>query len=236
MSRRTVAVTSRILRLAFRWCGWSPHAMIEGLTGVTADARFQEHRIDLLEAQPKPTVPVPTPIVVAVIRERRREDLEPLCAVLAEVAWPPGATSDADRVEWLRRLPAERSWVFDAAPVSVAPTRNVRAHLQIAPVAPGEPSWVGSTGPTGEEVLVLTGLVVRPGAGEDGIRRFLLREAIRHYRDRGRTAVLDLTDCPGLSPELAARYGFTPVELADPGRRLMVHGPASKVATEAPDA
>ena len=172
--------------------------------------------------------------MVAVIRERRREDLEPLCAVLAEVAWPPGATSDAGRLEWLQRLPAERSWVFDAAPVSVAPTRNVRAHLQIVPAAPSETAWVAATGLADDEVLVLTGLVVRPGAGEDGIRRFLLREAIRHCRDRGRTPVLALDDCPGLSRELAARYGFTPLQPTGPGRGPMIHRPATLAAKEAP--
>ena len=172
--------------------------------------------------------------MVAVIRERRREDLEPLCAVLAEIAWPPGATSDDDRLEWLARLPAEQSWVFDAAPVSVAPTRNVCAHLQIVPAAPSETAWVAATGPADDEVLVLTGLVVRPGAGEDGIRRFLLREAIRHCRDRGRTPALDLADCPGLSRELAARYGFTPLDPADPGRGPMLHRPVSQVGEEGP--
>ncbi|WP_162802033.1 hypothetical protein [Ornithinimicrobium murale] len=157
------------------------------------------------------------------IRERRPEDYAPLCHVLAELGWPPGVRTDADRLVWLQELRAERAWVFDAAPVTVAPTGNVIGHLQI--VAPGEAQaqLVAATGLAANHLLVLTRLLVRPGgAGEEGIRRFLLRESIRFCRSRGRTAIVDLANSPGLTGSLCGRYGFTALALSATGDAAMI--------------
>lgn len=159
--------------------------------------------------------------MVDVIRERREEDLEPLSRVLAELAWPPGATRERDRLEWLDHPLAQCSWVFDAAPVTVTPTQNVVGHVQIFAPTPAERPLVVAAPEA--DVLVIGRLFVRPMAHADGIRRFLLTEAIRFVRDRGGVPVLDRAANPALPQRLCERRGFRAVASDDPAVQPMVH-------------
>ncbi|WP_154402074.1 hypothetical protein [Ornithinimicrobium cavernae] len=157
------------------------------------------------------------------IRDRRDLDLDPLCRVLATLGQPPGCRSDRDRRAWLEEHDAEVSWVFDQAPVSVAPTGNVVAHLQILAPPTAENRLVEAVGLPSEDVLVIGKLFVGAVGHEDGIRRFLLREAVRVIRDRGAVPVLDLSANPGLSQSLCEKRGFVRVASAEPGTLPMVH-------------
>lgn len=157
------------------------------------------------------------------IRARLDRDLAPLVAALEELSWPPGASSGEQRRAWLLQPAARRSWVFDSAPVTVTPTGNVVGHVQIA--APGESgeSLVASTGAVRADLLVIGRLFVRPLPHAEGIRRFLLTEAVRSVRAEGRIAVLDVAANPGLSENLCQRRGFRHVPSAGSGSTLMVH-------------
>lgn len=65
------------------------------------------------------------------IRERREQDLEPLCSILKNMNYPAALSSGVEFKNWLTERDAQLSWVFDMAPVSVAPTKNVAGHVQI---------------------------------------------------------------------------------------------------------
>lgn len=113
------------------------------------------------------------------IRERREEDIDLLCAVLDALKPPASTFAGADFNEWLKEHDAEKSWVFDAAPVTVAPTKNVIGHVQI--YKPAEESatlnladYIGE--PAGD-LLVIGKLFVQPGTHEYGIARYLLKES-----------------------------------------------------------
>ncbi|WP_256840507.1 hypothetical protein [Ornithinimicrobium faecis] len=157
------------------------------------------------------------------IRDRLEQDLAPLCSALEALAWPPGAGDEAARRAWLLEVSADQSWVFDAAPVSVAPTRNVQGHVQI--FAPGEPdaSLVSATGMDADALLVIGRLLVRPGPHAEGIRRFLLTEALRRVGVVGKTAILDLASNPGLTESLCHKRGLRLLPTTVPGLSPMIH-------------
>jgi hypothetical protein len=66
------------------------------------------------------------------IRDRRAEDLDRLCDVLGELNDHVAVLAGRRPRDWLQEVDAERSWVFDQAPVHVAPTRNVVGHTASA--------------------------------------------------------------------------------------------------------
>ncbi|WP_435769869.1 GNAT family N-acetyltransferase [Nocardioides sp. SYSU DS0651] len=129
------------------------------------------------------------------IRDRIEQDLDPLCAILEALQWPPAAVSGPDARAWLHEPDAERSWVFDMAPVHVTPTRNVVGHVQIRRSAGAE-----------DQELVIGRLFVRPDTHVTGIGRFLLRESLRYVRDRGMEPVVALAECRFERP-FFERYG-----------------------------
>mgnify|MGYP003349558543 CR=1 FL=1 len=77
------------------------------------------------------------------IRERIEQDLDRLVDVLSSVRAVQDVLGDRSAYDWLTEVDADVSWVFDQAPVSVAPTRNVVGHVQVyAP--PVGAAWVSS--------------------------------------------------------------------------------------------
>jgi GNAT superfamily N-acetyltransferase len=162
-----------------------------------------------------------------VIRDRRDADLEPLCAILKALGQPAGDLSDVVLPEWLLEHHAAVSWVYDMAPVHVAPTRNVVGHVQVT--AP--PEALGRlvterTGRASDELLAVTKLFVRPDKHQHGFARHLLKEAVAHVRRQGKAPVLDLQANPFLTKEFCVRYGFEPIagwERSEAGVRPMIH-------------
>ena len=160
------------------------------------------------------------------IRERRAEDLDRLCAVLEALQYPaslvaslvacPVACPVAARDElrrWLEVPEAERSWVFDQAPVTVAPTGNVAGHVQVRHVRVDRPlrDLLAAHGASADRALVIGRLFVRPDPHAEGVGRFLLREAVRYVREQGRVPVLG-ADRHGLfSDRFCERVGFEPL-------------------------
>lgn len=126
-------------------------------------------------------------------------------------------------MEWLVGEEAELSWVFDQAPVTVAPTKNVIGHLQV--YRPTSPPLVqaldGTPGLTASGTLVIGRLFVRPNTHADGIARFLLREGLRHIDGQPKRAVLELPRDAYLPWELCARLGFEEFPSHDPDIVLM---------------
>lgn len=157
------------------------------------------------------------------IRDRLDQDLAPLVRVLDELQWPSATCSAGDRRAWLVQPSAQIAWVFDAAPVSVTPTRNVQGHVQIGTPGESEELFLAPTGVPAGELLVIGRLFVRPGPYAEGIRRFLLTEAVRNVRTSGRAAVLDVAANPGLSENLCHRRGFRRLPTGGPGPALMIH-------------
>lgn len=165
------------------------------------------------------------------IRDRLERDLAPLCSVLAELSWPSSASDDSTRRAWLLQVEAEQSWVFDAAPVTVTPTRNVQGQVQV--FAPGEceQPLVAASGMDPEDLLVVGRLFVRPGRHSEGIRRFLLTEAVRRVDALGRSAVLDVAANPGLTQILCRKRGFEHLTATVVGLRPMIHRERTEVST-----
>ena len=155
------------------------------------------------------------------IRERRAEDIEVLCEVLRGAEELRRTAGDDPRA-WLEEHEAEVSWVFDMAPVSVAPTRNVVGHVQVhrLPDEPWVADLVAATGRPAADHRAIGRLFVRADTYERGIGRFFLREAVARVRGEGRLPVL-VGPRPGwLTTRLCRDLGFEEVP-ADDG-----HGPA----------
>jgi GNAT superfamily N-acetyltransferase len=150
-----------------------------------------------------------------VIRERLDQDLDRLCAVLAALEPLPASLRGVDPRRWLTEHDAEVSWVFDQAPVRVAPTGNVVGHVQVYRPGPG----LGVQ--AAEELLVIGKLVVAPTAHADGIGRFLLRESVRHVRARGARPVVDLRET-GFPASFFARAGLSALPAAEPDGVLLI--------------
>jgi GNAT superfamily N-acetyltransferase len=146
-----------------------------------------------------------------VIRDRRDEDLGPLCAILATSCHlPPGIDPRA----WLEEHDAERSWVFDMAPVRVAPTKNVVGHVQIYRPPAGSSLLRCTDRPAGE-VLAIGKLFVKPDTFEHGIGRHLLKESVKHVQRQGKLPVLDLQENRAFPKKFFERYGFREVPSGD---------------------
>lgn len=144
------------------------------------------------------------------IRERRAEDLDRLCEVVAAAGL--GVPDAASARRWLLEVDAERSWVFDQAPVSVAPTRNVVGHVQhYRPASPVARELSAATGTPADDLVAVGRLVVGRVAHAHGIARYLMRESVSSIRARGSTPVLDLRACDHHGEDLAARLGFQAV-------------------------
>lgn len=114
----------------------------------------------------------------------------------------------------LQDVHAERSWVFDQAPVTVVPTRNVVGHVQI--YRPPDAGWirdvVAYTGRPVDELLVIGRLFVKPSRHGNGIARYLLTESVTYVETRGALAVLDPADLAFVEAPLYTKLGFTQIE------------------------
>ncbi|WP_408899440.1 hypothetical protein ACJ5H2_10150 [Nocardioides sp. R1-1] len=147
------------------------------------------------------------------IRERREQDLDRLAAVLLEV---PGATAmlagRAPRA-WLTEDDdaAEASWVFDQAPVPVAPTKNVVGHVQVRR-PPADAPWLNEVairaGVDAGRLLVIGRLFVRPMKHDRNIARYLLKQAASLVAARGSAAVFESHGLGVVPPELPRRLGL----------------------------
>ncbi|GGF33804.1 hypothetical protein GCM10011519_04090 [Marmoricola endophyticus] len=142
------------------------------------------------------------------IRERLERDVPLLVQVLE-------AIDETRTVDWLVG-PAERSWVFDQAPVTVAPTRNVIGHVQVCRADRLEAASGVVPSRTGEDRCLVVGrLFVRPGAAAGNIARFLLRESVRFVHAQGCAAILEPWSREALPGGAAARSGFSEVTTGD---------------------
>ncbi len=154
------------------------------------------------------------------IRDRRDQDLVHLCEVIGELDDEVGSFARLEPQQWLQEMDAEVSWVFDQAPVSAAPTRNVVGHVQI--YEPPDVAWArglaGQTGGQAQHLLVIGKLFVKPSKHAYNIARFLLRESVQ-YADRQRAAaVLDPGSRARIPSSLPAKLGFTKVPTGKGGQ------------------
>ncbi|SFD99121.1 hypothetical protein SAMN04487819_106138 [Actinopolyspora alba] len=151
------------------------------------------------------------------IRDRRNEDLDRLCDLLSELDDQAHVLGTRPPRDWLQEVDAERSWVFDQAPVSAAPTRNVVGHVQI--YLPPEARWVhdvaARTGRRVGELLVIGRVFVKPAKHAYGIARYLLKESVKHVETRGSLPVLDPADLALIPPSLCAKLGFRELHTED---------------------
>jgi GNAT superfamily N-acetyltransferase len=159
------------------------------------------------------------------IRARREEDLDRLCAVLETLTHPAGFPPRTDFGEWLTEHDAEQSWVFDMAPVRVAPTRNVVGHVQVyRPTKEAVATYlVEHTRKPAGDLLAIGKLFVRPDTHESGIGRYLLKTCVDYIRGQGRLAVLDVQQNWFPFEGFFERHGFAPIPSDDPGAAPMVY-------------
>ncbi len=144
------------------------------------------------------------------IRERRPEDLEPLCTVLAALGLPTPDSTGGERAAWLTERDAELSWVFDMAPVTVAPTQNVVGHVQVyRPVPAAARRLAEQTGRPPAELLAIGRLFVRPSTHQYGFARHLLKQAAAQIRARGALPVVDQHENAFPADGFCERYGFS---------------------------
>lgn len=159
------------------------------------------------------------------IRDRRPEDLDRLCAVLTSSELSPTVMAGRDVRAWLLTDTCEQSWVYDMAPAHVVPTTNVVGHVQI--YRPTETSSTPTLSqcarqPVGE-LLAIGRLFVRPQPHDYGIARHLLNEARTYIQRQGKTAVLDLHANGYLTKGFCEKYGFTDLPSEVPGVAPMVY-------------
>ncbi len=159
------------------------------------------------------------------IREKRPEDLDRLCTIVAALELPEIVMPGRDPRAWLEMDAAEQSWVYDMAPVHVAPTKNVVGHVQIY-----RPTGASSTPGLAEyarrpasELLGIGRLIVKPQAHDYGIARHLLKESRTYIQRQGKTAVLDLRANGYLTKEFCEKYGFAELPSADPAVAPMIY-------------
>lgn len=159
------------------------------------------------------------------IRERREEDIERLCAILEAMRHPSSLPSGKGVETWLREYDAELSWVFDMAPVRVAPTKNVVGHVQIYRPTEGASTTrcVEYTKRPADNLLAIGKLFVKPDTHEYGIGRYLLKECVEYIRGRGKLPVLDLYENEFPAEGFCEKFGFEEIPSADPGITLMIY-------------
>src|SRR5215208_1307072 len=145
-----------------------------------------------------------------VIRERREEDLDRLCAILMTVKYPSNVLSEKDLKEWLKEHDAEQYWVFDMAPMTVAPTKNVVGHVEMYSVTRDSSTryWVKHAKKPASDLLAIGKLFVKPSTHEYGIGRYLLKESINYIQGQGKLPVLDLRENLFHSKEFYEKFGF----------------------------
>jgi ribosomal protein S18 acetylase RimI-like enzyme len=166
------------------------------------------------------------------IRPRRTADLDPLCDILRTMDYPSGSFSGDGLKAWLTEDEAEQSWVFDMAPVTVAPTKNVVGHVQMYSLTENSssPHLPECAGEPASRLVAIGKLFVRPSTYEYGIGRFLLRESVRYIQGQGKVPVLDLHGNGPLTQELSERLGFHAIRSGRPDVAPMVHAAASTEA------
>lgn len=140
-----------------------------------------------------------------------------LCEIISEL---DDTVESLEPLHWLQETDAEVSWVFDQAPVSAAPTRNVVGHVQI--YEPPDVAWVrdlaAQLGGQAQPLLVIGRLFVKPSKHDDNIARFLLRESVRYVDQQGAVAVLDPGSRALVPSSLPAKLGFTEVPTCKGGQ------------------
>ncbi|WGY04667.1 hypothetical protein QI633_13035 [Nocardioides sp. QY071] len=146
------------------------------------------------------------------IRERIEQDLDRLVAVLDSLDAGPGVLAGRSAYDWLTEVDADVSWVFDQAPVSVAPTRNVVGHVQVFVPPVGAP-WVdavaSAAGVEADRLLVIGRFFVKDMRFDQGIGRYLLTECVKRIAARGSVAVLDPDGLALVPRVLWCRLGFS---------------------------
>lgn len=159
------------------------------------------------------------------IRDRRPEDMDRLCAIVAMMGFPADSLAESDPRTWVEGDSAEHSWVYDMAPVHVVPTKNVVGHVQIyrPDGASSTPELARSAARPVSELLAIGRLVVTPQKHDGGIARHLLKEARIHIERQGKTAVLDLRVNGYLTEDFCRKYGFTRLASDDPGASPMIY-------------
>lgn len=164
------------------------------------------------------------------IRERLEQDIDRLVEVMSAMDYPSAGLSRAESTRWLTGTEALASWVFDMAPVSVAPTRKVIAHAQLRQAGPeiAAAEVDQHSGHRLEDLVIIDKLFVQRGTFEEGITRFLLRESVRFAHHRGGTTLIDLAANPFLSREFCGTCGFVPIESTDPAILPMLHRPTRR--------
>lgn len=151
------------------------------------------------------------------IRDRSIEDLDRLCDILRELDDHAAVLAGRNPRDWLQEVVAERSWVFDQAPVHVVPTRNVVGHVQVYP--PPDAVWirdtVAQTGRRADDFRVIGRLYVKPVKHNYGIARYLLRESVQYIETRERVPVLEPADLALVPSSLCSTLGFTQLRTDD---------------------
>lgn len=120
-------------------------------------------------------------------------------------------------MDWLQAVVAERSWVFDQAPVQVSPTRNVIGHVQVYPPPDATEirDIVAQTGRRADDLLVIGRLYVKPVKHSYGIARYLLKESVKYIKTRERVPVFEPADLALVPPSLCSTLGFTQLRTDD---------------------
>lgn len=151
------------------------------------------------------------------IRERRTEDLAPLLGILDQLADRAPVPAEQGRRAWLESEDVECSWVFDQAPVTAVPTKNVVGHVQVRRIS--DERWARGLAarlrcdPT--ELMVIGRLFVKPSRHEYGIARYLLKESAKHLQARGSIPVLEPADRALVPQRLPEKLGFTEYDIAE---------------------
>lgn len=159
------------------------------------------------------------------IRERREKDFDRLCAILKTMRYPSSFLSEDDLKAWLKEHDAEQSWVFDMAPVRVAPTKNVVGHVQIySPTKDSStPYWVEYTKMPASNLLAIGRLFVRPNTHEYGIGRHLLKESISYIEAQDKLPVLNLQGNGFFAKRFYEKFGFEEIPSDNPGVVAMIY-------------
>ncbi|MGB3186170.1 MAG: GNAT family N-acetyltransferase [Ornithinimicrobium sp.] len=158
------------------------------------------------------------------IRDRRDEDLVRLCEVMGELGNHLGSPASSERRRWLQEIDAEVSWVFDQAPVSAAPTKNVVGHVQI--YRPPDLAWAREVAAQldGQEsrLLVIGRLLVKPSKHQHNIARFLLRECVKYVERQGAVGVLDPDSRPLVPSVIFSKVGFVQMTTREGGQLVRI--------------